>query len=65
MVRPRLAGGGVGGLFDFCTNGNFAHNAKYISKDGKLVEIGLRPTGNGKKRRLLEYKKQIEAGEHV
>ena len=30
-----------------------------------MVDIGLRPMGNEKKRTLLEYKKQIEAGQHV
>jgi len=45
--------------------GSFAQNSKYISKEGKLVEIGIKPMGNGKKRTLLEYKKQIEDGEHV
>jgi len=45
--------------------GNFAQNVKYISKEGKLTELGVKPIGNGKKRTLLEYKKQIEDGEHV
>ena len=45
--------------------GNFAQNAKYISKEGKLVEVGIKPMGNGKKRTLLEYEKQIENGEAV
>ena len=42
--------------------GNFAQNAKYISKEGKLFEVGIKPVGNGKKRTLLEHKKQIEIG---
>jgi len=45
--------------------GNFAQNAKYISKEGQLVEIGEKPMGNGKKRTIFEYKKQIENGESV
>ena len=45
--------------------GNFAQNAKYVSKEGQLEELGIPPMGNGNKRSLLEYKKQIENGEHV
>ncbi|AIF71517.1 replication-associated protein [McMurdo Ice Shelf pond-associated circular DNA virus-7] len=45
--------------------GNFSQNTKYISKEGQLTELGVKPMGSGKKRTLLEYKKQIEAGAHV
>ena len=45
--------------------GNFAQNSKYIEKEGQLVEIGERPMGNGKKRHLLDFKKQIEDGKAV
>ena len=45
--------------------GNIAQNAKYISKEGKPVEVGIAPMSNGKKRMLMEYKKQIEIGEDV
>jgi len=45
--------------------GNFAQNSKYIEKEGNLVEIGEKPMGNGKKRNLLDFKKQIEDGKAV
>jgi len=45
--------------------GNFAQNSKYIEKEGQLVEVGEKPMGHGKKRVLLEFKKQIEEGKAV
>jgi len=45
--------------------GSFAQNDSYVSKEGKLTELGVKPMANGKKRTLLEYKKQIDDGKDV
>jgi len=45
--------------------GSFVQNENYVSKDGKLTELGVKPMGNGKKRTLLEFKKEIDAGKDV
>jgi len=56
---------GLAGVHYEAMKGNFEQNARYISKDRKLTEIGVKPMGNGKKRSLMEFKKQIENGESV
>jgi hypothetical protein len=45
--------------------GSFAANSKYVEKEGQLVEIGEKPMANGKKRKILEFKHQIEQGKAV
>jgi len=45
--------------------GSFAQNVVYVSKEGKLTELGVKPMANGKKRTLLEYKKEIDNGKDV
>ena len=45
--------------------GSFEQNDVYVSKEGKLTELGVKPMPNGKKRKLLDYKKEIDAGKDV
>lgn len=44
-------------------HGNFRQNEKYCSKEGKLIEFGVKPMENGKKRKLIEIKERIDEGE--
>jgi len=37
----------------------------YVSKEGTLIELGVKPMENGKKCTLLEFKERIETGEAV
>ena len=37
----------------------------YVSKEGTLIEIGVKPMENGKKRKLLEFKEAIDLGKNV
>ena len=45
--------------------GSFAQNDDYVSKEGKLTELGVKPMSHGKKRTQLEFKKEIDAGKDV
>jgi len=45
--------------------GSFAQNTAYVSKEGTLIEIGVKPMENGKKRKLLEFKEAIDEGKNV
>ena len=45
--------------------GSFAQNTDYVSKEGKVTELGVKPMANGKKRTLLEYKREIDDGKDV
>jgi len=45
--------------------GSFMQNTAYVSKEGTLIEIGVKPMENGKKRKLLEFKEAIDQGKNV
>ena len=45
--------------------GSFSDNTEYVSKEGQLTEIGEKPMQNGKKRKILDFKHQIEEGKQV
>jgi len=45
--------------------GSFVQNTAHASKEGTLVEIGVKPMQNGKKRKLLEYNNEIDLGKNV
>jgi len=56
---------GLGSMHFERMKGNFPQNAEYISKEGKLTELGVKPMDNGHKRVLLDYKKEIDNGKDV
>lgn len=43
--------------------GTFTQNQRYCSKEGQLIEYGVRPMENGKKRTVAEVVQAIEQGE--
>lgn len=43
--------------------GSFADNEAYCSKEGQLIEHGVKPMENGKKRTFKEFKEELDAGE--
>lgn len=43
--------------------GTFTQNQRYCSKEGQLIEYGVRPMENGKKRGLSDIKVALDAGE--
>ena len=56
---------GLGAMHFDRMKGSFVQNVEYVSKDGKITELGVKPTDNSHKRVLLDYKKEIVTGKDV